>query len=352
MDEGDNLTDYDGFQDYNFTSIPECDESSLQNFDSVVRPVLYGLIFLVGVLANGLMTTVLLRRRRRLRITEIYLLHLALADFLLLLTLPLEIQASAAGWASGEFLCMLAGLLRQLNLFGGSLLLALIGFDRYLAIVHAVPSMQSRRPRRVHLACISLWLLALLLSFPNAVFLSVAKEDDSSIPACYHCRFGIHSSNWLQANRALNLLCFFFSLAVMSYCYTALVVTLCHSQKNQAKKGAIRLALLVTLVFCFCWLPYNVTSLIQAALDLGGIPYESCDFLVPLNQAVTLTHSLGVSHCCLNPFLYAFVGVQFRNELIQLVCRLGGRVCACFPRGRIHSRPSTSEGTSTNTTNF
>ncbi|KAM6932929.1 C-X-C chemokine receptor type 5 [Xenentodon cancila] len=345
------LEDADNFTD----SLFMCDdqEATLENFDSVVKPVLYGVIFLVGLVGNSLMTMVLLRRRHRLRVTEIYLLHLALADVMLLLTLPFEFAVSSVGWVFGEFLCMLAGVLKHLNYFGGSLLLALIGFDRYLAIVHAVPSMQSRRPRKVHLTCLFLWSIALLLSFPDAVFLSVKMERNSSKPECFYCRFDIHSHNWVLANRLLNHLCFFFSLAVMSYCYTALIITLCNSQKKQAKKGAIRLALLVTFVFCFCWLPFNIALVVQTMVDLDVIEHESCESQIRLNQAITMTQSLGISHCCLNPFLYAFVGVQFRNELIQLVCRLGcSRVCLPFLSYRAHSRPSISEGTTSNSINF
>uniref|UniRef100_A0A3P9MF86 C-X-C chemokine receptor type 5 n=1 Tax=Oryzias latipes TaxID=8090 RepID=A0A3P9MF86_ORYLA len=345
------MGEYDNFTDPSvpFDAICDDEELGLQSFYSIVQPVLYSIIFLLGLAGNGLMTTVLLRRRRRLRITEIYLLHLAVTDLLLLLTFPFEMIGVAVGWVFGDFLCMTKGVLENLNLLCGSFLLACIGFDRYLAIVHAIPSMQSRRPGKVHQVCAVLWFICLLLSTPNAVFLSVAKRRNSSLD-CYYYRYDIHAHNWVLANRVLHHISFFFSLVVMSYCYTVLVFTLWKSPKREAKKSAIRLALLVTLVFCVCWLPYNVALLIRTMVDLDVLTYDSCRFLTLLNQTATVTKSLGLSHCCLNPFLYAFVGAQFRSELVHLLGKMGcGRGGA---RSQGHSIASISERTTTNSTTF
>ncbi|XP_040901691.1 C-X-C chemokine receptor type 5 [Toxotes jaculatrix] len=339
------------YDSQNFTDFT-CEEKELglETFYAVFQPVLYSLIFLLGMVGNGLMITVLLRRWHLLRITEIYLLHLALADLMFLLTLPFHVADSVTGWLFGEFLCKLMGLLKNLNLLCGSILLACIGFDRYLAIVHAIPSMRSRRPRTVHLTCIVLWLVCLGLSVPNTVFLAVAPDTaNTSRLSCFYYDYEIHAHNWLLASRVLGHICFFLPLAVMSYCYAAVVVTLCNSQKSQAKQGAIRLALLVTLIFCFCWLPYNITSLIQTMIELDAISHEDCQSYVLQQAALVVTESLGFFHCCLNPFLYAFVGVQFRNELNRLLYELGcSPVCLSFIRVQGHSRPSISDG-ATNT---
>ncbi|XP_071397090.1 C-X-C chemokine receptor type 5 [Centroberyx affinis] len=325
-------------------------KTGLDLFYVVFKPLVYSLAFLLGLVGNGLMLTVLLTRRGPLRITEIYLLHLALADLLLVFTFPFTVAETVTGWVFGEFLCKLVGLLQHLNILSGSLLLACIGFDRYLAIVHAVPSMQSRRPRTVHLTCMLLWLLCLGLSAPNSVFLNVienpAKESQLTCSFSYH--HGLHSHNWVLASRLTVVLSFFLSLAVMIYCYTAVVISLCHSQKSQQKQGAIRLALLVTAVFCLCWLPYNVTMAVETMADLKLMSNQSCVAYTALVEANVVTESLGYSHCCLNPFLYAFIGVRFRNDLMWLLSRWGcRRVCLPFIRAQGHSRSSISDGLTT-----
>ncbi|XP_076002063.1 C-X-C chemokine receptor type 5 [Genypterus blacodes] len=345
-----------------FCDVPPCDitedeyfcgeDVDLKLFHAVLQPVLFSLIFLLGVVGNGLMMTVLLRRRTALRITEIYLLHLAVADLMLLLTFPFDITETFTGWVFRGFLCKLLGLLKSLNLCCGSFLLACIGFDRYLAIVHAIPSMQTRRPKTVHLTCCILWLVCLGSTIPNLVFLSVTRiaTSESKLSCTLHAH-GNHAYNWDKAHQVLTHVCFFVPLAIMSYCYTAVVVTLRNSQRSKEKQAAIRLALLVTIVFCLCWLPYNIALLISTLYDLNVISIKNCTSLAHLQPVLEVTQSLGLLHCCLNPFLYAFVGVRFRNELIQLLCKLGcGRVCLPFIRVQGHSRPSMTDGATTTST--
>ncbi|KAM3842841.1 C-X-C chemokine receptor type 5-like [Diretmus argenteus] len=329
------------------------EKMGLDLFDAVFQPLIFSLVLLLGMAGNGLMLTVLLKRRGLLRITEIYLLHLALADILYLCTLPFFLAEAVTGWVFGEFLCKLVSLLHRMNFLCGTLLLACIGFDRYLAVVHALHSTESRRPKTVHLICMLLWLVCSGLSAPTCVFASVVEYpgNSSSRLMCVSHLHGIHANNWSLTNGIITHVCFFLPLAVMCYCYTSVVATLCHSHESQEKRGAIRLALLLTVVFCVCWLPYNLTLLLDTMETLGVISYNcSCGAFTRLQVALTITRSLGFSHCCLNPFLYAFVGVRFRNELIHLLSKWGCR-CVCLPciRAQGHRRSSHSDGAATTT---
>ncbi|XP_043120150.1 C-X-C chemokine receptor type 5 [Puntigrus tetrazona] len=330
------------------------DSSQLHLFHTVFQPLVYGVVFLVGLTGNGLLLTVLLKRRRNLRITEIYLLHLALADLLLLFTLPFAVTEGVAGWFFGNFLCKILGLLNRLNLVCGSLLLACIGFDRYLAIVHAIPSLQTRRPKTVHLTCAVLWLLCLFVTIPNTVFLSVEKEkNNTSRLLCSYNIHAIHANNWMLTSRFItHLLCFFLPLAIMGYCYTSVIITLCQSQRSLEKQGAIRLALLVTLVFCLCWLPYNITIFMDTLVVFGAVSEENCHARDTLKQVIIVTESIGFSHCCLNPILYAFIGVRFRRDLMQLLAKIKClRVCLSGGRTKTFHRVSVSEAVTTTTSN-
>lgn len=349
MAESENFTYYDD----NSTDSCQNEEKAMQHFHAAFLPVFYSTTFVLGVAGNGLMITILLRPRHFLRITEIYLLHLALADLMLLFTFPFEAADAVTGWMFGSFLCKLTGYMKNISHLCGSLLLACIGFDRYLAIVHAISSMKIRQQRNIHLICISLWLVCFAVSVPDLVFLTVTQADSNSSDLfCYYDIFGIHANNWVQTNSGLKHTCFFLSLAVMAYCYTAIVGTLCKSQKSQSKQGAIRLALLITLVYCVCWLPYNITLLLNTLINLQFITNLNCDYYTSLSSALEVTKCLGMFHCSLNPFLYAFVGVRFRRELIQLLCDLGcNRVCPSLNSVLTSNQSSISDGAITSNTN-
>ncbi|KAJ8256644.1 hypothetical protein COCON_G00187960 [Conger conger] len=331
-----------------------CDRAGeMAAFLSVFQPVVYSLMFLLGVTGNGLLLAVLLRRRSRLRITEVYLFHLALADLLLLFTFPFSMTEHAFGWLFGRFLCVALRFLCSLNFFCGALLLGCISVERYLAVVHAVRSLQGRRPLSAHLSCAAVWLVSALVSAPVCPLLSVDEVRGPDGASRWACRLhdGIKSSNWVLARRVLeHTLGFLLPLAVMSYCYAAVVVALCRSRhRSLEKRGAVRLALLITAAFCLCWLPYNIVALLDTLLMAKEVAPDNCEDLTRANKALAVTQSMGYAHCCLIPLLYAFQGVHFRRELRLLSCfwaRGSGRASSS-----LHSttRTSWSEGVTTST---
>lgn len=88
-----------------------CDLTHSQEFKASFIVVLYSLTFVVGVLGNGLLLGVLVQSRRAWSVTDTFILHLALADVLLLVTLPMwAVQAARAdGWTFGTPLCKITG---------------------------------------------------------------------------------------------------------------------------------------------------------------------------------------------------------------------------------------------------
>ncbi|KAL4658604.1 C-X-C chemokine receptor type 2-like isoform X1 [Arapaima gigas] len=326
---------------YNDSSSPSeyCDRiGNTKLYEKLVLPVLYTIVFLLGLTGNGLMLAILLSRQKSLRVTEIYLMHLAAADLTLLSTFPFSLVENAMGWVFGDFMCKIVGVLNNLSCLCGSVLLAWISFDRYVAIVHAVRSLRSRRSWGVHLICIVVWVLCLALSVPDAAFLSAVASPNETFYSCNFFGSDQHSANWLMTRRLVIHLFFFVPLAVMTYCYSAVVATLCYSQRSMKKQGAIRLATVITVVFLLCWLPYNIALLVDT-LSVWEVSTLSCQALKVFDQVLPVTKSIGYTHSCLNPLLYAFLGVQFRQDLLRLLMRLGclgkqfsrERVSSVFP---------------------
>lgn len=107
-----NWTDnYNYSYDYNYSDGDVCGQESSMHFDSIFIPVLYSLAMVVGLVGNGLVLIVLWKKRLSLNVTDIFILHLSLADVLLLLTLPLWAVEAVKGWDFGTGLCKLTGAL-------------------------------------------------------------------------------------------------------------------------------------------------------------------------------------------------------------------------------------------------
>ena len=88
-----------------------CESNETMHFEAVFIPVLYSLALVVGLLGNGLLLWVLVQRRRDWSVTDTFILHLGVADTLLLVTLPFWAAQSAQeqGWSFGTPLCKIIG---------------------------------------------------------------------------------------------------------------------------------------------------------------------------------------------------------------------------------------------------
>ncbi|XP_031762581.1 C-X-C chemokine receptor type 5 [Xenopus tropicalis] len=292
---------------------------TLVHFQKFFIPLVYTLVFILGCLGNSLVLLILIKFRRSRSTTENFLLHLALADLLMLVTFPFAITESVAGWVFGSFLCKFVGVINRINFFCSSLLLGCISVDRYIAIIHAIHTFRSRRLVAVHLPCFGVWALCFLLSMPNLFVLGI--QENGNVTTCTYHQSHFPSNGWWQTGRFLNhIVGFLLPLSIMGFCYAHIVAALCRSPRLEKKK-AVRLAIVVTGVFLLCWTPYNVTVFIDTLDQLGLV--HNCQVREELPIAITVTEFLGYVHCCLNPILYAFVGVKFRNDALRILRRAG-----------------------------
>ncbi|XP_012791150.2 C-X-C chemokine receptor type 3 [Sorex araneus] len=312
-------------------TFPPCPQDLSQKFDQTFLPVLYSLVFVLGLLGNGAVAVVLLSQRATLSSTDTFLLHLAVADVLLVLTLPLWAVDAAIQWVFGSGLCKVAGALFNINFYAGALLLACISFDRYLSIVHATQLYRRGPPARVTLTCLMVWGLCLLFALPDFIFLSALQDKRHKVTYCRH-NFPPVGRTVL---RGLQLVAgFLLPLLVMAYCYARILAVLLLS-RGQRRLRAMRLVVVVVVAFALCWSPYHLVVLVETLTDLEFLARD-CNRESHMNVARSVTECLGYMHCCLNPMLYAFVGAKFRERMWLLFVRLG------CPEQRQHQRPPSS----------
>uniref|UniRef100_H3BAB4 Neuromedin U receptor 5 n=1 Tax=Latimeria chalumnae TaxID=7897 RepID=H3BAB4_LATCH len=135
--------------------------------------VFFSLLFIFGALANGLTIFMLLGRgRRKANAMQFYLLSLALADVLLLLTIPITLYRyywQYYPWLFTNPICKLYFMIRQVYCATTSWTIVAFTTERYIAICHPMWLVAGlQQSRMVYLLGI-IWLLALATSAPFAI---------------------------------------------------------------------------------------------------------------------------------------------------------------------------------------
>ncbi|XP_057178417.1 atypical chemokine receptor 4b isoform X2 [Triplophysa rosa] len=175
--------DEEYFADYHTV----CDKQEVRSFAGVFLPVVYTIVLILGLAGNSLVIFVYLSHKRLRTLTDVFILNLAFADLLLLLTLPFWAADAVNGWQIGTAACKLTSAMYTTNFSCSMLLLACISIDRYRALVRGsttaqAPTRKSAQRQRI-IVCLIVWALAILLGLPDMVFYTVV-QNNSGRHAC------------------------------------------------------------------------------------------------------------------------------------------------------------------------
>ncbi|CAB1426651.1 unnamed protein product [Pleuronectes platessa] len=259
---------------------------------------------------------------RRCRPSDLYLLHLALADLLLAVTLPFWAVSVTWGWVFGDAMCKIITILQELSFYSSILFLTCISMDRYMVIVRAMAARKANRQLVSWGVCGAVWAVGACLSMPGLFSTSLSSGNSSRTACTEHYETGT-ADKWRLATRMLrHSLGFVIPLAIMLPCYGVTIRRLLHVRGGFQRQRAMRMIVVVVVAFLLCWMPYHIAVMADTFFRTKIVPYR-CPARMAVDQAMFATQSLGLLHSCVNPLLYAFVGEKFRKRLLQLMRKAG-----------------------------
>ncbi|KAF5902130.1 C-C chemokine receptor type 5-like [Clarias magur] len=241
------VNDFSSYYDLPPGGMPPCSNSNVRSFSQVFLPTLYSIVIIVGLVGNSLVLCVLVKYHKRSNVTDVSLFNLAVSDLLFLFSLLFWVHFSAKSeWIFGSFMCHAVT-----TLF--FMILCRLTADRYAVIVHAHTSFFYKyRSVKPGLALgLFMWALSLGASLPNIIFSSVKHESNVS-----QCKVEYpEETAWLPFSYIkLNILGLVIPLSVMMFCYSRPIPILM-AMKSQKKHKAVRLILVLIIVFFLFWTP-------------------------------------------------------------------------------------------------
>lgn len=336
----DNVTFTFSYEDY--PSL--CEKAEVRSFAGLFLPAVYAVCLVVGVAGNALVVAVYAYLKRLKTMMDAFLTHLAVADLLLLFTLPFWAADAAGGWVLGTAACKMVSSCYTVNFTCCMMLLACISVDRRLALARARAGGQARLLHSVFTrrhrwkVCFAVWASAFVLGFPDLILSEVRWLSNRSVCLPIYPPWMVGGGK-AGLEMVEVLLGFLIPLLVMvdSYWRAGQALKGLPVESRGKKWRALRLLLTVVGIFVLTQLPYNLVK-VYRAMDSVYALVTHCASSKALDQAAQVTESLALCHCCLNPVLYAFLGTSFRQHMTKLAKQLGHR------RRKRRPKPAEEEG--------
>ncbi|XP_066584146.1 allatostatin-A receptor [Prorops nasuta] len=290
---------------------------------AVVVPIFFGMIGFLGLVGNSLVVIVVAANPSMRSTTNILIINLAVADLLFIIfCIPFTATDFVLPyWPFGELWCKVVQYIIIVTAYASVYTLVLMSFDRYLAVVHPVPSISWRTENHAILAICIAWAVILCISTPALVIHGEILQDvgsgnsSSNMTACHI----LQEYDWSLFQVSFFLLSYVLPLTLICVFYMCMLVSLWRgarvsAESRRGRRRATRLVLVVVGVFAFCWCPIQ---LILVMKSLKMYPLSPWTITIQI-----VSHILAYTNSCVNPILYAFLSDNFRKAFRKIIyCR-------------------------------
>ncbi|GAA6219197.1 proteinase-activated receptor 2-like [Lates japonicus] len=294
---------------------------------TVFLPIIYIIVFAVGLPANGMAIWVFLFRTKKKHPSSIYMANLALADLLFVIWTPLKIAYHLNGnnWTYGEPLCKVLVSFFYGNMYCSILFITCLSVQRYWVVAH--PLSQQRKNNKVAIGvCVAIWAFIWLTTTPLYLYDHTAKLKDPNITTCHDVNIIRDPENPFPSVQLpyyyfifMAMVVFLVPCVVIIVAYILLLRALGNSMEDSSaaknRHRAVVLIVTVLVTFLVCFIPSNIMLVVHYSLLKDGVINNGYSFYIS-------TLCLASLNSCLDPFIYYFVSEDFRNHVKNtLLCR-------------------------------
>ncbi|XP_019714013.1 cholecystokinin receptor type A-like [Hippocampus comes] len=346
-------------------------DMGVKDLNGAVRVFLYCVIFLISVVGNSLIITVLSRNRRMRTVTNLFLLSLAVSDLMVsLVCIPFTLIPNLMRtFVFSDITCKMVMYFMGVSVSVSTYNLVAIALERYSAICRPLTSRTWQTKSHALKVISATWLTSLSLMLPYAYSSTLTPFNRRNNTGGFMCRMTWSNGNLLAYwYVSLLLLLFLLPGAVMLTAYGLISVELykgirfelsnrtsardrpasfgslrasdgdgcyLHLKKKNgsqgignpgayatvgrvglrsntanllAKKRVVRMLLVIVCLFFVCWTPIFVVNAWKA--------FDSRLVSRLTGAPISFIHLLSYTSTCVNPIVYCFMNKRFRQGMV------------------------------------
>ncbi|XP_061468821.1 lysophosphatidic acid receptor 6 [Rhineura floridana] len=296
--------------------------STEDSFKYTLYGCVFSMVFVLGLISNCVAIYIFTCRLKVRNETTTYMLNLAISDLLFVFTLPFRIYYfTTKDWPFGDILCKISVTLFYINMYGSIFFLTSISIDRFLAIVHPMRSKTIRTKRNAKIVCITVWIIVIAGSTPASFFQSTNARVSTGGVTQNTCFENFSEAVWkVYLSRIvifIETVGFFIPLILNVTCSTMVLRTLNKpvtlSRNKLSKKKVLRMIFVHLLIFCFCFVPYNITLILYSLMRTQT--WINCSVVAAVRAMYPVTLCIAVSNCCFDPIVYYFTSDTIQNSI-------------------------------------
>ncbi|XP_022096775.1 G-protein coupled receptor 54-like [Acanthaster planci] len=292
----------------------------------ILVPLIIAVITVVGLVGNSIVVYVIVCQGHLKTVTNYYIVNLAITDIsFLVCCAPFTASLYAThSWLFGQFMCKFVFYMMQVTAQATCATLTAMSIDRYYAITDPLKSLKTRTPRIAIVVSVAIWTWSALFAIPVAVYFNTVEAFFEN-ETYYYCKemwpYEIFFPGYAVYSFVMTYL---IPLSIIAVCYVIVLSRLwkavspteeshapVHLRMLMQKRRVTRMILAVVLAFAACWVGVHIVKLWRS-FDPNFPETNMAAFVFQI-----FSHILSYLNSCVNPFVYAFMGGNFRKQMAR-----------------------------------